>query len=279
MTASDLQIPPYREPLGLVNSGGSQNCPDLSDREEAHIASIWATRDRSKMGDYDGPPNSPNLMVRGIAPLYVYSPPFALPCPWDKAGTTALKILKEGPHNSELLLSSKTRDCVHICLSDLEHSQDLEPAPLPSRENPVNDKSHIVKLIAKLDETPVYRLIFIIKPLADIGENIKDLHPLSFMKVVLEDRDLKTRFQRIFDSFPKREGWMHGTGSGFADQFERENGRNNLKCYVPQFAASFKLEENKIMELIQARRWTDLVSYLIAETCLGEERASPESPP
>ena len=37
-----------------MNFGGSQNCPDLSDREEAHIAAIWATNDRSKMGRYDG---------------------------------------------------------------------------------------------------------------------------------------------------------------------------------------------------------------------------------
>jgi hypothetical protein len=58
--------PIYREPLGFVNSGGSQNRPGLSDREEGDIASISPTRDRSKMGDYDGPPNSQNLTVRGI---------------------------------------------------------------------------------------------------------------------------------------------------------------------------------------------------------------------
>ena len=56
----------YRARLGFVNFGGSQKGPDLNDREEGHIASIRPTKDRSKMGPYDGPPNSHNLSGCGI---------------------------------------------------------------------------------------------------------------------------------------------------------------------------------------------------------------------
>ena len=56
----------YRVRPSFVNFGGSQSGSDLSDPEEANIASILATRDRSKMGCSDGPKNSQNLGGRGI---------------------------------------------------------------------------------------------------------------------------------------------------------------------------------------------------------------------
>jgi hypothetical protein len=58
----------YHARLGFEDSGGSQSGPDLDDREEDHIASIWSTNDRSKMDRSDGPSNLPNLTARGIAP-------------------------------------------------------------------------------------------------------------------------------------------------------------------------------------------------------------------
>ncbi len=57
----------YCAPSGFVNFGGPQNGTDLEDREEAHIASIWATNDRSKMGHSDGRKNSQNLTVLSIS--------------------------------------------------------------------------------------------------------------------------------------------------------------------------------------------------------------------
>ena len=57
----------YCAPSGFVNFGGPQNGADLGGREEAHIASIWATSDRSKMGHSDGRKNSQNLTVRSTA--------------------------------------------------------------------------------------------------------------------------------------------------------------------------------------------------------------------
>ena len=56
----------YCARLGFVNFGGPQSGPDFENREEAHIASIWATSDLRKMGRYDGPPNSQNLSGRSI---------------------------------------------------------------------------------------------------------------------------------------------------------------------------------------------------------------------
>jgi lipid-A-disaccharide synthase len=49
-----------------VNFEGSQNDPGLKDREEGNIASILPTIDRSNLGRFDGPKNSPNLTGRGI---------------------------------------------------------------------------------------------------------------------------------------------------------------------------------------------------------------------
>ena len=37
-----------------MNFGRPQKGPDLNDREEGHIAAIWPTKDRSKMGRSDG---------------------------------------------------------------------------------------------------------------------------------------------------------------------------------------------------------------------------------
>src|ERR1700675_3721478 len=78
----------YREPLGFVDSGEPQNCPDLSDREEGDIAAISPTKaqgppkdassfgeragDRSKMGDYDGSPNPQNLKGHGTKIKHLY---------------------------------------------------------------------------------------------------------------------------------------------------------------------------------------------------------------
>jgi SAM-dependent methyltransferase len=62
----------YHARLGLVNFEGSQNDPDLDDREEGNIASILPTNDRSKMGRFDGPKNSPNLTERGIKPQGIF---------------------------------------------------------------------------------------------------------------------------------------------------------------------------------------------------------------
>ena len=56
----------YCAHLGFGNFGGSQNDSDFEDREEAHIASIWATSDRRKMSRYDGRKNSHNLSGRCI---------------------------------------------------------------------------------------------------------------------------------------------------------------------------------------------------------------------
>ena len=55
----------YRDPLGFVNFGGPQSGSDFDDREESHIAAIWPTKDRQKMGRSDGRKNSQNLTGRG----------------------------------------------------------------------------------------------------------------------------------------------------------------------------------------------------------------------
>ena len=54
------------------NFGGPQSGPDLDDREESHIATIWPTNDRSNMGRYDGRKNSkfdpdPGITGAGIS--------------------------------------------------------------------------------------------------------------------------------------------------------------------------------------------------------------------
>ena len=53
-------------PLKLCEFWRPQNGLGFDDREKSHIASIWPTKDRRKMGCYDGRKNSHNLSGRSI---------------------------------------------------------------------------------------------------------------------------------------------------------------------------------------------------------------------
>ena len=68
----------YRDPLGFVNFGGPQSGSGFDDREESHIAAIWPTRDRQKMGRSDGRKNSQDLTGRGIELSAALGPTFDL---------------------------------------------------------------------------------------------------------------------------------------------------------------------------------------------------------
>ncbi|OGN63807.1 MAG: hypothetical protein A3E80_06820 [Chlamydiae bacterium RIFCSPHIGHO2_12_FULL_49_9] len=93
----------YCARLGFVNFGGPQSGPDFENREEARIASIWATSDLRKMGRYDGSPNSQNLSGHGIVQKTLY---FGLGAALESASCLTYGLSFLLPNKSECLLLS-----------------------------------------------------------------------------------------------------------------------------------------------------------------------------
>ena len=147
----------------------------------------------------------------------------------------------------------------------------VDPFPLYAEK----DVGRITELLTMLDNAHVLGLTLIMWRLADIGDEIAHLHPFTFLKIVLNDPDLRPRLYRIVHSLPKRLGLMNGNGirEGFNHQFNRESKNNSLEPCINDFAASLHLPPDEIRKLVLERRWTDLFYYLTQKTLQQENRS------
>ena len=84
------------------------------------------------------------------------------------------------------------------------------------------------------------------------------LHPLSFLKIILNNPSLKKDALDI-----KKRFWMWAHFSKKITQsLEREQAHNNLLPHIAQFCESLQLDDAVVTELIEKNQWEELIHYL-----------------
>jgi len=205
-----------------------------------------------------------------------------LPPPWERAAKTALlamaTLVDEVPISIKEGRQIVVKRSADLRLATVQMKQVDSSAlqPIPFNEYPVNpfpihsktDRYYSHLVITNLDEASLLSLAIVQFELAEIGDHIAHLHPLTFMTIVFNDPDLTKRLERIFNSPLKRLGLMNGNGirEGFKHQLNREWERDNLLPYLEAFAASVHVPPEELRPIIQKRAWTDLYNFLIGRT-------------
>ncbi len=149
----------------------------------------------------------------------------------------------------------------------------LQLSFLPFPICPDIDKKHIRDLIITLDDGSILSLSAKMSRLAEIGDQIAHLHPMTFIKETLSDPNLRKRMKRIFSHPLKRTGIMTGSGfrKGFNHHLTKAANIGELDTYIESFANSLHVSAKEIKPLIQSHEWTNLYVYLIEKTCARED--------
>ena len=130
------------------------------------------------------------------------------------------------------------------------------------------DKANIAELLKIFDESSIPGLSVKIFRLAELGRQIRHLHPFTFLYIVLTDPVLKSRMRRIYDITIKRLGMMNRNfmSEGFGNKLDRELKRGILEPYIEPFADSLHLPPDAIRPLIRKAAWFDLCYFLLEKT-------------
>ncbi|HSX37617.1 MAG TPA: tetratricopeptide repeat protein [Chlamydiales bacterium] len=149
----------------------------------------------------------------------------------------------------------------------------LQLSFLPFPICPDIDKKHIRDLIITLDDGSILSLSAKMSRLAEIGDQIAHLHPMTFIKETLSDPNLRKRMKKIFSHPLKRTGIMTGSGfrKGFNHHLTKAANIGELDTYIESFANSLHVSAKEIKPLIQSHEWTNLYVYLIEKTCARED--------
>lgn len=121
------------------------------------------------------------------------------------------------------------------------------------------EKKMIAKIILTMADNNVFKLLFEKKRLERIGKKIHHVHPIKFLGTVFSDPGLVHHMRKIRESSFKWEGFM----DGLSRRMVEENGRDNLKKYLPGFCASISANLETVMSFAEKGDYEGMVSSLL----------------
>lgn len=109
------------------------------------------------------------------------------------------------------------------------------------------DQNNITKLITRLGNWGVGRLLWHVKEMKHLGDRVRHVHPLSFLSYIYSQPELIKCMKLINSNYFKRKEFI----SGLSEKMEMEAKTNNLLPYVRDFS-----------EKIGCIRWEDIFIFL-----------------
>lgn len=148
------------------------------------------------------------------------------------------------------------------CLESLKRSEvQVMSAAVPNIQNYYNlrltheDQKNIEKLIKRLADWNVFKLLLNKKDMEKLGDKIQPVHPLRFIGYIYSCPDLRKRLSAINDNYFK---WNNFIG-GFSDRMSVESSRNNLVLYLPGFSHFTGIPLQNVEFYVQRKNWEGFV--------------------
>jgi hypothetical protein len=129
-----------------------------------------------------------------------------------------------------------------------------------------NDQIKVIsEMLQLIGDTLLPLLYFKKSKLLEMGEKIKDVHPLKFLETILNTPKIKKSMLAIKGSGLKWNGFLNGDNEspGFIDKCEREFGLEIFEPYIIDFCLAVKVDSQTVLSLFEAKRWEELISFLI----------------
>lgn len=121
------------------------------------------------------------------------------------------------------------------------------------------DQNNITKLITRLGNWGVGRLLWHIKEMNRLGDEIRHIHPLCFLSFIYSQPELATCMKSINSNYFKRKEFI----SGLSEKMELEANKENLLPYVKNFSEKIGCDRwEEISIFLDRRDWAGLLAYL-----------------
>ncbi len=117
----------------------------------------------------------------------------------------------------------------------------------------------IAHILMTLSEKNPLALAFERKSLEKNGRRIEHVHPLRFLGYVCNDSRLLNALREVRKSSFKWQGFASGIGRRLGQEADRDN----LIRHLPGFAATLRLNHQKLASFVEKRDWEGLVQCLI----------------
>lgn len=121
------------------------------------------------------------------------------------------------------------------------------------------DQDNIGKLITRLGDWGIGRLLWHIKEMNRLGDRIRHVHPLSFLSYIYSQPELVKCMKLINSSYFKRKEFI----TGLSEKMEIEAERDNLLPHVKSFSEKIGCDRWEDISIFLDRHdWIGLLAYL-----------------
>ncbi len=121
------------------------------------------------------------------------------------------------------------------------------------------DRNNIKKLITRLGNWGVARLLWHVKEMNRLGDRIRHIHPLCFLSYIYSEPELIQCMKLINRSYFKKKEFI----TGLSEKMDMEAGNDNLLPYVRDFSEKIGCEKwEDIFMFLDRHDWVGLLAYL-----------------
>lgn len=121
------------------------------------------------------------------------------------------------------------------------------------------DRHNIKKLIKRLGNWGVGRLLWHVKEMNHLGDRLRHVHPLCFLSYIYSDPELIQCMKSINQSYFKKKEFI----TGLSEKMAIEAASDNLLPYVREFSQKIGCKKwEDIFMFLDRRDWAGFLAYL-----------------
>ncbi len=130
-------------------------------------------------------------------------------------------------------------------------------ADLPGKDPA--DRAKITKIFTAMGTQGKLSLLKQRSELEKLGREIDHVHPLKLLGCIFSQPKMREYFDQIYNDYFKWKNFIEG----FEPRMSHEALKNNLLCYLNDFAKEIGANPESLRPYFDAKDWRGLVKYLI----------------
>lgn len=119
-------------------------------------------------------------------------------------------------------------------------------------------KTHIHEIISTLGTQGKMSLLWQQSHLRELGDKIKDVHPLKFIAIIITDPYLKNCIGAVWQDYFKRNGFLED----LIPSINREMEKGKFQIYIPNFAQEVGVNPDHLQKFIVTKDWENFIALL-----------------